>query len=168
MTDVLTSWTGAVPPVTLPDGRALGGRVAGYGLFATRDGGWLSLGVLSEDHLWSALAEAVGLDDVASLTFSERVDQGEALQARLTTAVAGHDRDALVADLLAAGVPAAPVLSQAEVLAAEPLRERGIVTEGDDGHPVVAHPVQVDGTAPGRRPEAPPLVEGLDHLPRWS
>src|SRR5947208_947891 len=30
MTDVLASWTGAVPPLTLPDGEAVGGRSAGH------------------------------------------------------------------------------------------------------------------------------------------
>ena len=71
MTDVLASWTGAVPPLRLPDDTLLGGRVAGYGIYATADGGWISLGVLSEDHLWSALARATGLDDAADLDFPD-------------------------------------------------------------------------------------------------
>ncbi len=164
MTDVLASWTGGVPPVTLSDGRSLGGQVAGYGLFRTGDGGWVSLGVLTEDHLWSALADALGLDDVAALAFGERVDRGHELQDRLTEAIAGHDRDTLVATLLAAGVPAAPALSQAEMLTADPLRERGVVLDG----PAVGHPVRVDGIAPARPATIPPLVEGADHLPSWT
>lgn len=163
MTDVLASWTGAVPPVQLSDGRRLGGRVAGYGVFAVEDG-WVSLGVLSEDHLWSALASGLGLDDVADLTFSERVDRSEDLQRRLRAAVADEGRDQLVARLVAAGVPAAPVLTQAEMLDAEALRDRGVVREG----PAVGHPVRVDDLAPIPRAPAPPLVEGLEHLPRWG
>src|SRR5438874_800242 len=45
MTDILATWTGALPPLTLPDGRSLG-ELPGYGTFATADGGWIALGVL--------------------------------------------------------------------------------------------------------------------------
>ncbi len=70
-------------------------------------------------------------------------------------------------ELAAAGVPASPVLSQGEMLAAQPLRERGTVTSGPDGGPVMQHPLQYRNH-PGRvPPDVPPLVDGPDHLPEW-
>jgi crotonobetainyl-CoA:carnitine CoA-transferase CaiB-like acyl-CoA transferase len=167
MTDVLASWTGAVAPLTMPDGEPIGGRVAGYGLYATADGRWISLGVLSEDHLWTALATAVGLEDVAGLAFVERTKVVDDLEARLSAAIAARDRDGLVVDLAAVGVPVAPVLTQPELVVAEPMRARGLVVDGPDGAPAIVHPLRYR-THPAVQPtEVPPLVEGLEHLPTW-
>ena len=159
MTDVLASWTGAVPPVTLPDGEPLGGRVAGYGLYEVADG-WVSLGVLSEDHLWAALAGALGLDDVAGLGFVERANVADELDARLAAALADRRRDEVVDELAAADVPVAPVLDQAGVLAAEPFRQRGLVVDG----PAMTHPIRYRDHPGGRAAEVPPLTE---ELPDW-
>ena len=108
MTDVLASWTGAVPPLTLPDGQAVGGQVAGYGTFQTADGGWIALGVISEDHFWTGLTRTLGLDDAAALTFAERLALGNSLTERIAKAIAERDRDDVVRELAAAGVPASP------------------------------------------------------------
>jgi crotonobetainyl-CoA:carnitine CoA-transferase CaiB-like acyl-CoA transferase len=153
MTDVLASWTGPVGPMSMPDGTPLGGRVAGYGLYESADG-WVSLGVLSEDHLWAALATAVGLDDVAGLDFVERTTVVEQLEARLVAALAGRPRDELVDELAAVGVPIAPVLDQAKMLAA-----RGLVLDGTMPHPLRYrdHPAVLPT-------EAPPLSE---EVPGW-
>jgi crotonobetainyl-CoA:carnitine CoA-transferase CaiB-like acyl-CoA transferase len=124
MTDVLASWTGAVPPLTLSDGQAMGGQVPGYGTFETADGGWIALGVISEDHFWSALMGTLGLDDAGSLSFGERLALGKALAARIEASIATRDRDDLVNELAAAGVPVSPVLSQSEMLAAQPFPRR--------------------------------------------
>jgi crotonobetainyl-CoA:carnitine CoA-transferase CaiB-like acyl-CoA transferase len=159
MTDVLASWTGAVPPVTLPDGEPLGGRVAGYGLYPVADG-WISLGVLSEDHLWAALAGALGLDDVAGLGFVDRAKVADDLDARLTTALADRGRDEVVDDLAAAGVPVAPVLDQAGVVAADPFRQRGLVLDG----PAMTHPLRYRDHPAVRPGAVPPLS---DELPDW-
>jgi crotonobetainyl-CoA:carnitine CoA-transferase CaiB-like acyl-CoA transferase len=167
MTDVLASWTGAVAPLTLPDGRVLGGRVAGYGIYATADGGWVSLGVLSEDHLWAALATAVGLDDVAALTFVERTERCEELEARLVEALRARPRDELVAALEPVGVPVAPVLSGPEVLEADTFRARGLVTDGRDGGPAMRHPLRYRDHPAELLADVPPLVEGADALPTW-
>jgi crotonobetainyl-CoA:carnitine CoA-transferase CaiB-like acyl-CoA transferase len=167
MTDILASWVGAVPPLTLSDGQAMGGQVPGYGTFETADGGWIALGVISEDHFWSALMVTLGLDDAGSLSFGERLALGKALAARIEASIATRDRDDLVNELAAAGVPVSPVLSQGEMLAAQPLRERGTVTSGPDGGPVMQHPLQYRNH-PGRvPPDVPPLVEGPDQLPEW-
>jgi crotonobetainyl-CoA:carnitine CoA-transferase CaiB-like acyl-CoA transferase len=168
MTDVLASWTGAVPPLTLSDGQPVGGRVPGYGTFRTADGGWVALGVISEDHLWERLANALGLHDAASLTFPERLALTASLDDRLADAIALQERDDLVTELAAAGVPASPVLSQPEMLAAAHFRDRGTVSAGGAGAPVVHHPLRYQ-RHPARAPsEVPALVEGPDHLPTWT
>ena len=168
MTDILASWTGAVPPLTLPDGETVGGQMPGYGTFATADGGWIALGVISEDHFWSGLVRALGLDDVASLSFAERLALGDGLAVRIEEAIAARDRDELVRELAAAGVPASPVLSQQEMLSAPPLRDRGTVVDGPDGGPVVQHPLQYRNQPARVPPDVPPLVEGPARLPAWK
>jgi alpha-methylacyl-CoA racemase len=168
MTDVLASWTGAVPPLTLPEGQEVGGQVAGYGTFEAADGGWVALGVISEDHFWSGLTRSLGLDDAASLSFAERLALGSQLTVRIADAIALRKRDDLVHELVAAGVPASPVLSQGEMLHAEHFRARGTVTAGPDGVPVMQHPL-VYRDHPARAPrDVPLLVEGADRLPRWE
>lgn len=168
MTDILASWIGAVPPLTLPDGQSVGGQVPGYGTFATADGGWIALGVISEDHFWSGLVRTLGLDDVASLSFAERLALGNGLGARIEEAIVARDRDDLVRELSAAGVPVAPVLAQTEMLAAQPLRRRGTVVDGPDGGPVMQHPLQYRNHPARIPPDVPPLVEGPDRLPAWE
>jgi alpha-methylacyl-CoA racemase len=168
MTDILASWTGAVPPLTLPDGQAVGGEVPGYGTFETADGGWIALGVISEDHFWSALTRTLGLDDAASLSFGERLALGKPLAGRIEASIATRDRDEVVDVLAGAGVPVSPVLAQDEMLSAQPFHARGTVTSGPDGGPVMQHPLRYR-THPARvPPDVPPLVEGPDHLPPWE
>jgi crotonobetainyl-CoA:carnitine CoA-transferase CaiB-like acyl-CoA transferase len=168
MTDVLASWTGAVPPLTLPDGQAVGGQVAGYGTFRAADGGWVALGVISEDHFWSSLTRTLGLDDAAALTFPERLVLGNSLTERIAKAIADRDRDDIVRDLAAAGVPASPVLSQGEMVRADVFRERGTVIDGSDGEPVMQHPLRYRHHPAVTPRDVPPLVEGAEHVPSWK
>ncbi len=95
--------------------------VPGYGLFATADGGQVALGVVNEQHFWSVLCDALGLSsELARLGFAERCRRGGELQRAIGAAVATRDRDELVAALAAAGVPVAPVLDRAGMLARAP------------------------------------------------
>jgi crotonobetainyl-CoA:carnitine CoA-transferase CaiB-like acyl-CoA transferase len=127
----------------MSDGQSLG-DVPGYGTFATADGGWIALGVLSEDGAWGNLVRALGLDDAASLGFAERVALGKQLNERIVKAIASSPRDEVVAALVEAGVPVAPVLSQQEMLGAELFRQRGTVADGREGEPVMGHPVRYE------------------------
>ena len=168
MTDVLASWTGAVPPLTLPDGQRVGGQVAGYGTFQTADGGWVALGVISEDHFWTGLTRTLGLDDAAALTFPERLALGNSLTEHIAKALAERDRDDVVRELASAGVPASPILSQPEMVSADVFRARGTIADGPDGENVMQHPLQYRDH-PARVPlEVPPLVDGPEHIPSWE
>ena len=116
MTDVLSTWTGRAgaggsgDPTTVP----------GYGLFTTADGGQLSLGVLNEQHFWSALCKVLELNQVAGLDFAERSRRGTEMQGAVRAAITGRRRDELVSALADAGVPVAPVLTRTEMLSAMP------------------------------------------------
>ena len=92
----------------------------GYGIFATADGDQVALGVVDEQHFWSALCRTLGLRGVAGLTFEERRSRGDELQEAVGASIAEWERDALVARLTAAGVPVAPVLDRQAMLASAP------------------------------------------------
>jgi crotonobetainyl-CoA:carnitine CoA-transferase CaiB-like acyl-CoA transferase len=125
MADVVATWTG--PAEARMQGAAGATRgIPGYGTFATADGGYVALGVLDENHFWAALCTAVGLDAHAGLDFAARVARTRELQQDLAAAVASSPRDELVDRLLAAGVPVAPVLDRAGMLAVEHFRARGV------------------------------------------
>jgi crotonobetainyl-CoA:carnitine CoA-transferase CaiB-like acyl-CoA transferase len=166
MTDILATWTGALPPLIMSDGQSLG-DLPGYGTFATADGGWIALGVLSEDGAWADLVRALGLDDAASLGFAERVALGKQLNERIVKAIGDSRRDEVVAALVEAGVPVSPVLSQQEMLGAELFRRRGTVGDGPDGEPVMRHPVRYDRHPVQAPRDVPSLASGVDNLPAW-
>jgi crotonobetainyl-CoA:carnitine CoA-transferase CaiB-like acyl-CoA transferase len=154
MGDVLATWTGPVQPRAVGVERSAHG-VAGYGSFPTADGGFVALGVLTEDHFWRALCRGLGLDDAAELSFVERSGSVEALNARIAAAIATRARDPLVVELLAVGVPISPVLDRTGMLELAHFRERGLVTrEGSadwsTGHPArfVRHPAARTAAAP--------------------
>ncbi len=113
MTDVLSTWAGRAGPNPAASAPS---TVPGYGLFSTADGNQLSLGVVDEQHFWSALCTVLGRKDLAGLDFAARTADGEALQGAVADAVAARPRRELIEDLLAAGVPAAPVLDRAAML----------------------------------------------------
>ena len=122
MTDVMSTWTGRTgatagfPEASTSEAQA----VPGYGLFATADDRQVSVGVVNEQHFWSRLCQELGLDDVAELDFETRSGRGGELQKDVAAAIAGRERDDLVAALVAAGVPVAPVLDRSEMVATAP------------------------------------------------
>jgi crotonobetainyl-CoA:carnitine CoA-transferase CaiB-like acyl-CoA transferase len=162
MADVLASWTGAVRSYPVEGtGVALTGGLPGYGTFPTADGGWVALGVLSEDHFWSALCRALGLDDEASLTLPDRVADQVRLGHAVRDRIASRNRDELVDALAGLGVPVAPILSQDEMLAAEQFRARGLVSDDGDGVAAMGHPVRYRVHPSGRDTTVPELLDGL-------
>ena len=80
----------------------------------------MALGVVNEQHFWSALCDELGLGELADLAFEERSRRGAELQQAVGASVAGRGRDELVARLAAAGVPVAPVLDRPGMLASAP------------------------------------------------
>jgi crotonobetainyl-CoA:carnitine CoA-transferase CaiB-like acyl-CoA transferase len=131
MTDVLATWTGRAR--SSDEGASAPGPVPGYGLFTTGDGGQVALGVLSEQHFWSALCCEIGLDELGTLDFATRSSRGAELQRAIGAAIAVRRRDDLVDALVAANVPVAPVLDRTGMLASAPFPHFPIRLEADDG-----------------------------------
>jgi alpha-methylacyl-CoA racemase len=162
MTDVMATWTGSASSVSDEDpvtsasagagaagagvgvgvGDVLSGSrgVPGYGLFDTADGLQVALGVVNEQHFWSALCSELGLADLGGLSFSERLARSEELAGAVHDAIGSRRRDDLVTSLLAAGVPAAPVLDRAGMLATAPFPGFPIRLGGAPGPPPLPAP----------------------------
>ena len=161
MGDILATWTGAVAPVAEGiDPTARG--VPGYGMFETADGRHVALGVLTEDHFWRSLCGVLDLDDCAALGFADRMARLAELQQRVAERIAERPRDELVDELLAADVPAAPVLDREGMLALDHFRERGVVVAdpgGPAGDPAMGHPIRYEHHPAGARTPAPAVDE---------
>lgn len=135
MTDVLVSWAGPEVGGSLAGGNEPGRNFPGYGTFACSDGS-VTLGIVTEDPFWRELCTVLGMDDVADLDTQARAAAGPSLRTVLATALAGRRRDEVVAALLPARVPVAPVLSRLEAVALDHFTARGTVHGGAIGHPV--------------------------------
>ena len=135
MADVLVSWAGPEVGGTLASSNEPGAKFPGYGTFACRDGS-VTLGIVTEEPFWRALCEVLDLGAAADLGPGGRAAAGPALRARVALALAARNRDDAVAELLALGVPVAPVLSRSEAVALDHFAARGTIVDGTIGHPV--------------------------------
>jgi crotonobetainyl-CoA:carnitine CoA-transferase CaiB-like acyl-CoA transferase len=106
---------------------------------------WIAIAVAT-DAQWAALVEALGRPAWAIEPDLARDDGRRAAEARLDAALArvcaSSERDALVERLLAAGVPAAPVLHPSELARNPQVRARGFLQS-------VSHPVTGAHELPG-------------------
>jgi crotonobetainyl-CoA:carnitine CoA-transferase CaiB-like acyl-CoA transferase len=158
MADVVATWTGAVAPQAEGTDEAARG-VPGYGTFATADGRYIVLGVLTEDHFWRPLCEVLELAaDVAALGFVDRMARVDELQAKITTAIGKCQRDDLVGALLGAGVPVAPVLDRSEMVGLRHFVDRRAVTTEDWADPATGFPVRFVNH-PATRKQRPPEID---------
>lgn len=144
MADVLADWVGTVPEATQRSGA---GPVPGYGVYPTKDGQKITLGVVSEDRLWAATCHALGISEHADVPFIERLGRIGELDGAVTEAVAKLTRAEAVRVLSEAGAPVAPLLSHAEMLALDHFAHRRVHEEG----PVrtTVHPPLPGGPVPG-------------------
>ncbi|WP_454691720.1 CaiB/BaiF CoA transferase family protein [Achromobacter aloeverae] len=119
----------------------------------------------ANDKLWRALCEVIGRPelprDARFVDNVARLKNREALIPLIEEALAAAPADAWVERLLAAGVPAAPILDYGEALDTEQARARDMVMEID--HPVegrvkvLGFPVKLSGTPQQVRRPAPLL-----------
>jgi crotonobetainyl-CoA:carnitine CoA-transferase CaiB-like acyl-CoA transferase len=167
MADVLATWTGASrPQADNTDPSAPG--VPGYGIYQTADGFQVALGVLTEDHFWLPLCEVLGLQGCGDLEFVERMARVAELQELIAVAIRGWDRDDLVARLLAAHVPVAPVLDRSGMLNLVHFRQRSVVTADPWSDPATGYPVRFE-ERPAQRVTPPPSLDehrGSEFWPR--
>jgi crotonobetainyl-CoA:carnitine CoA-transferase CaiB-like acyl-CoA transferase len=162
--DVLATWVGPVGPVEMVGlDRPLRGA-PGYGTFRTRDGGWLAIGIMNEDHFWVGLCRALGLHGEELLDNPERNRRVRELNARIGEAIGELTQADALERLVAHDVPASPVLDRDGMLAHPHFRERGTVVETDDGR-VTSGPLVRFEQCPGRPPHGAPAIGG--HQPVW-
>lgn len=70
MADVLAHWVGTIPEATLRSGA---GPVPSYGVYPTKDGRKITLGVVLDKRLWAATCRALGIEEHAGVPFMERL-----------------------------------------------------------------------------------------------
>jgi crotonobetainyl-CoA:carnitine CoA-transferase CaiB-like acyl-CoA transferase len=154
MADVCASWIG--PHASLSVRGALGPvrGSAGYGVFRCADGGYVTLAVISEDHFWRAVCDALDIAALRDLTYADRLARVEECNDAVAAALAARATAEAVERLTATGAPVAPALTAPEMAAHPQFRERGVVQEIDGelrvGFPAILreHPVRPPGPAP--------------------
>ena len=143
---------------------------APFGVYAARDGHF-ALAVLNE-KLFATLAQAMGQPALAGdARFGSDADRSThepALRQAIEAWAGQHSVDEVVAQLEAAGVPAAPIWNIAQALDSPQAQARGLLRAVDDarlpGLQLPTQPVQFGGSAPNHAARAPALGEHTDSL----
>jgi crotonobetainyl-CoA:carnitine CoA-transferase CaiB-like acyl-CoA transferase len=156
MADVVASWVGPHGG-TLMRGRSEQMRGSpGYGVFRTADGRFLTIGVISEDHFWQAVCDALDLADLRDLTYAERLDRIDTCNDAIAARLLHLDRDDADARLRAAGAPVAPVSSGADVGSHPQFLHRDVFVPDAEGHMRTALPARLAVHPPVIRGSTPP------------
>ncbi|CNF35187.1 L-carnitine dehydratase/bile acid-inducible protein F [Mycobacterium tuberculosis] len=145
--------------------------IAPYGTFRCKDG-QLQIGVANQ-NLWRRFARLVGLDadDPRYATIPDRAARRAELTADIERVLAGDTRDAWLARLDEAGVPAGAIRSIDEVYEWEQTRSQGLVIEVD--HPQLGRielpgsPLRFDDAPPHPHTAPPLLGEHTDAILTW-
>lgn len=156
----LVDGAGAVPERTGNRHPAL--SVAPYNVYEAADG-FVAINCPSQGH-WTALAEAMGQPElVADERFQgpmERTESMGELDEIVEAWTCQQPRNALVAQLSAAQIPCAPVLSLSEVLEDQHLWARGALVTVDDPErgplQLPTSPVRMHGQSPKGPPRPAP------------
>ncbi|TNC23775.1 CaiB/BaiF CoA transferase family protein [Amycolatopsis alkalitolerans] len=159
MFDALVSLlTAHIGPVLNKDGPPGFPYEPGYGVFATRDGRYLALGVAHEDHFWRALCAATGLTGELNLNARQRFDRHERLSAALADRIATRTCAEWEEIFTAADVPFGRVRGLGELPDVPHVRARKLISRlPGDGRWYVRQPLGVDGRWPGPRSGVPGL-----------
>jgi crotonobetainyl-CoA:carnitine CoA-transferase CaiB-like acyl-CoA transferase len=135
-------------------------NIAPYQTFAVQDG-WVIVAV-GNDGQFRKLCQLLGLpalaDDPRYRSNRDRVSNRDALTAALAPALALRSKDELLEALAAAGVPAGPINSVAEVFANPQVIARGMRLDLG-GMPGVASPIVIDGKRQVSAKASPALGE---------
>lgn len=146
MLDAMVSW---MTPFLMPGMNQLAVRPLppedpGYGLFATANGGQLTLSIAGEDHMWQALCGILELDDLAMLSDAVRSAQRAQIVPRLRDAIRGWPLNALCEQLTTARIAFAPVQRGDDVLNHPQVQARGLVVE-HEGQRYIRQPLLFNG-----------------------
>jgi crotonobetainyl-CoA:carnitine CoA-transferase CaiB-like acyl-CoA transferase len=98
-----------------------------YGVFRTKDGRHLSIGIVDENHFWKAFVAELGLDRLGALSMGARTAAGPALRPLIAARLRRRTLAEWIERFEKAGVPASPVLTPREATEDAQVRARGIV-----------------------------------------
>lgn len=142
----------------------LGGALACYGVYATRDGRHVALGAL-ERKFWDRFCEVLGREDLKPRHLGADADATAALRAELTEIFASQPLAHWQRRFHNTGCCVTPVLRLEEALDHPQFRARGMVVEPADGGPrQLACPVKMTGYAFAVHRPAPAPGEHSDEL----
>jgi crotonobetainyl-CoA:carnitine CoA-transferase CaiB-like acyl-CoA transferase len=158
MTDVVSWWVGAHSGVAHADADDRTSGSPGYGVFETRDGQWIALGVLAEQRLWHSICRALELTELVDTDFATRLGLVDAVNQRVRSAVGELDADEAVKRLLAEGAPVSPVTTPEQAAAHEQLVARSAFLETAAG-PVPDLPAVLHVHPRGSRTSIPRVGE---------
>jgi crotonobetainyl-CoA:carnitine CoA-transferase CaiB-like acyl-CoA transferase len=142
-----------------------------YRNFRCADDQWVFIAG-ANDRLWTRLARALGLADMAEdprfATNVDRVKHRAELEKRVGDAIARQDRPTLLKTLDAAGVPATPVNSVDQVIGDPQTATRPTIRRSAHPKlgeiPVVGMPLSFSAMDPGVRRHAPMRGEHTDEV----
>jgi crotonobetainyl-CoA:carnitine CoA-transferase CaiB-like acyl-CoA transferase len=170
MTDGLVSWMTTSLAMQLKTGSTIPLGGAGFGVYKTGDGKYLTLSVAMEPHFWRNLWEAVGRPELGKISFIERFQRNQELEAILKEIFLTKGRDEWVEILSAGDVPSGPVLTLEEVAEHPQIKARQMVVdwEAPDGRKekLVNHPIRFSETPASIRGPAPALGEHTEEVLR--
>ena len=134
-----------------------------YGLFPCADGGWLSLGIVHEDHFWDRFCSVAGLDDMAGMDLDERLSEADCIQTALAEVFPTRTAEDWESSLLEADVPAAAVADLAEVLDSPHFMARGMFASVG-GNTFLGQPARFSTGRIGPSKTPPALGEQCDDI----
>ncbi|MDX8453855.1 CaiB/BaiF CoA-transferase family protein [Mesorhizobium sp. VK9D] len=145
-------------------------NIAPYEVLPVRDGHIIL--AVGNDGQFGKFCAAVGLDDLPSnpdfATNPARVTNRARLRERIVQTLAALDRDPLLAQLEAAGVPASPINTIGQMFDDPQTIARGMRLDLDDGHgnrlPSVRAPMVMSGTPLVYERPSPRLGEHTDEI----
>ena len=100
-----------------------------YDLFACKDGRWLSLGIVHEDHFWRRLCEVTDLEEFVGVPFEDRLDRGSDIKEALKQVFLTRTASEWERVLLEADVPVATVASPAQLADSPQFQARGALVD---------------------------------------
>lgn len=134
MAPLLIAWLLSGRPEPTPDDWTLGGATPSYGVYATADGRYVTLGAL-EPLFWAAFCRRVGLDHLIAQQFPTDAATRAQAVAEVAAVFRTKTRDAWVAELGDADVCLGPVNTLTEALADPQLRARGVFAPANGAAP---------------------------------
>lgn len=145
-------------------------NIAPYEVLPVSDGHFIL--AVGNDGQFAKFCAVVGLDGLAVdpvfATNAARVANRDALRGHMLPALAAFARDDLLARLQAAGVPASPINTIAQMFEDPQTIARGLRLDLDDGHgnalPSVRAPMMMSGTPLAYERPSPRLGENTDEI----